>query len=449
MRYFGLTANDRKEMLAQIGVTDIDTLFANIPSDIYLKKPIETLPLGQGELAVERHMVRLAAMNLAAGQVPFFIGAGAYRHHVPAAVDHLIQRSEFLTSYTPYQPEISQGTLQYLFEFQTQVALLTGMEVANASMYDGSTAASEAVLMAQRVTKRRKVIISGNVHPQYVGVIETNQKYMDAPIITQHPAPKGDEDLLPQIDKNTAAVVVQYPDFFGHIQDFTALGRKTAEVGALLIVVVTEIVALGAITPPGAMGADIVVAEGQSLGNGLNYGGPYLGLFATRSKFVRQMPGRLCGQTVDADGKRGFVLTLNTREQHIRREKATSNICTNAGLCALAFTIHLSLLGEVGLKQLAMLNHMMTVQTADALAKLPGAKVLNKSFFNEICVDLGAPAAPIVEKLAARKILVGLPVSRLSPDNPDLKNLLLVAVTETTPPDDIHRLYVALRECLS
>ncbi len=286
------------------------------------------LPDTQGELEVERGLSRLAAKNVAADAAPFFCGAGAYKHHVPAAVDHLIQRSEFLTSYTPYQPEIAQGTLQYLFEFQTQVALLTGMEVANASLYDGSTATAEGVLMAQRITRRPKAILSGSLHPHYGETVETVAALSGQ--VVHAPAKPGQiEDLASLIDDQTACVVVQNPDVFGQIRDLRPIAAAAHAKGALLIAVVTEAVSLGLIEPPGHQDADIVAAEGQSIGNGLNFGGPYVGLFATREKFIRQMPGRLTGETVDAAGKRGYVLTLSTREQHIRREKATSNICTN------------------------------------------------------------------------------------------------------------------------
>ena len=320
-----------------------------MPASARLPGKVSGLPDHLGELEVERAFQDFAAKNVSPSTAPFFIGAGAYRHHVPSTVDYMIQRGEFLTSYTPYQPEITQGTLQYLFEFQTQVSLLTGMEVANASMYDGSTGASEAVLMANRITRRTKALISGGLHPHYRAIIETTAHWQGYSAVAGKADPEGLEDLIAQVDKETSCVVVQNPSFFGHVRDFTKLAAACHAAGALLIVVVTEVVSLGLIKPPGEMGADIVVCEGQSIGNGLGFGGPYVGLFATRDKYVRQMPGRLVGETVDADGKRGFVLTLSTREQHIRREKATSNICTNAGLCALAFTVHLTLAGRGGL----------------------------------------------------------------------------------------------------
>ena len=342
----------------------------------------------------------MAARNTPAGSVPFFVGAGAYRHHVPASVDHLIQRSEFLTSYTPYQPEISQGTLQYLFEFQTQVANLTGMEVANASMYDGSTGTAEAVLMAHRVTRRRKAVLSGGLHPQYRAVVETVSGMAEDAVVALPPDPTGTEAILDAIDGETSCVVVQSPSFYGQLIDLAPIAEKAHAVGALLVAVFTEVVALGAIEPPGAQGADIVVGEGQSIGNPLTFGGPYVGLFATRQKFVRQMPGRLCGETVDAEGRRGFVLTLSTREQHIRRDKATSNICTNSGLCCLAFTIHMTLLGETGLRRLAAINHANAVALADSLSEVPGVSVLNDSFFNEFTIRVPGDAAEVIEALA-------------------------------------------------
>src|ERR1700722_19644197 len=381
MRYLPLTANDRQAMLAKIGAPDIDALFRDVPKEAVVPLSVFDLSETKGEMEVERILAKLASRNMAAGAGPFFCGAGAYKHHVPSAVDHLIQRSEFLTSYTPYQPEISQGTLQYLFEFQTQVALLTGMEVANASLYDGATACAEAVMMANRVTGRRKAVLSGGLHPHYREVCETYGRFVGFELSAQDPGRR--EDPARRVDRHTSGVVVQNPDFFGEVRDYSGLAQTCHDAGALLVVIVTEILSLGAIRPPGEMGADIVAAEGQSLGNALNFGGPHVGLFATRDRFVRQMPGRLAGQTTDAEARRGWVLTLSTREQHIRRERATSNICTNSGLCALAFTIHLALLGEAGLTRLAHVNHAAAVALAERLERIPGLRLVDRTFFNE------------------------------------------------------------------
>ncbi|WP_291826301.1 aminomethyl-transferring glycine dehydrogenase subunit GcvPA [Bosea sp. (in: a-proteobacteria)] len=446
MRYLPLTDTDREDMLARIGVADVDALFSDVPADKLLKAPVD-LPRARGELEVERIMAKMSARNVAASSVPFFVGAGAYKHHVPATVDHLIQRSEFLTSYTPYQPEIAQGTLQYLFEFQTQVAALTGMEVANASMYDGSTGTGEAVLMAHRVTRRKKAVLSGGLHPHYAQVVRTLSEMANDQVVTMLPDVAAGEDVLSQIDDETSCVVVQNPDVFGNLRDLRPIAAKAHAHGALLIAVFTEVVSLGAIVPPGAQDADIVVGEGQSIGNALNFGGPYVGLFAAKSKYIRQMPGRLCGETVDAAGQRGFVLTLSTREQHIRRDKATSNICTNSGLCCLAFTIHMTLLGQAGLERLAQVNHANAVALADALAGVKGVTVLNESFFNEFTVKLPRPAAEVVEALAAKGILGGVPVSRLLPQA-GLDDLLLVASTEVNTNEDRAAFVAALAEVL-
>jgi len=435
MRYLPLSGADREIMLERIGVSAVDALFADAPPEC-LRGQAPDLPRRKGEMAVERELGRLAARNVSAGSVPFFLGAGAYRHHVPATVDHLIQRSEFLTSYTPYQPEIAQGTLQYLFEFQTQAAALTGMEVANASMYDGSTACAEAVLMAQRITRRKRAVLSGGLHPHYAEVARTVCGFAGDSISSLPPDVAASEDIISQIGPDTSCVVVQSPDVFGNLRDLAPIAEAARRAGALLVAVVTEAVSFGLLTSPGAQGADIVVAEGQSIGNALNFGGPYVGLFAARSKFVRQMPGRLCGETVDAEGRRGFVLTLSAREQHIRRDKATSNICTNSGLCCLAFTIHMTLLGGHGLRQLARINHANAVALADRLAALPGVTVLNHSFFNEFTVKLaGRDAADVVERLATRGVLGGVPVSRLLP-GAGLDDLLLVASTEVNTDED-------------
>ena len=452
MRYLPLTSSDRQAMLAVIGAPSIDDLFADVPAEARLSGPIAGLPNHASEMAVERHFSNLARKNMAASHHPFFLGCGAYKHHVPATVDHVIQRGEFLTAYTPYQPEIAQGTLQMLFEFQTQVARLYGCDVANASMYDGSTACWEAIGMAGRITKRKKAILSSGLHPHYVSVARTMAKYTGDTLETGLPtlSPTTDsKDILAAIDGDTSCVVVQYPDILGRIEDLSAIAAKAHEHGALMIAVVTEPVALGAIRAPGEMGADIVVGEGQSLGVGLQFGGPYVGLFACKEKFVRQMPGRLCGETLDAEGKRGFVLTLSTREQHIRREKATSNICTNSGLCALAFSVHMTLLGEKGLRDLALLNHALAVQAADRLVKIPGVELVNDSFFNEFTLRLSSEARPVVRALANKKVLGGVSLGRLFPNVAELENGLVVAVTETASEDDIETFATALQEVLS
>ncbi len=451
MRYLPLTDTDRSAMLGVIGAKNIDDLFVDVPEEARLSGPIAGLPMHAGEMAVERHFAGLARKNMAASHHPFFLGAGAYKHHIPASVDHLIQRGEFLTAYTPYQPEIAQGTLQMLFEFQTQVARLFGCDVANASMYDGSTACWEAIGMAGRITKRSKAVISSGLHPHYVSVAKTMAKYTGDTLDTALPNFAGTDSarLIDAIDGETSCVVVQYPDILGRIEDMSAIAAKAHEHGALLVAVVTEPVALGAIKSPGEMGADIVVGEGQSIGVGLQFGGPYVGLFACKEKFVRQMPGRLCGETVDASGKRGFVLTLSTREQHIRREKATSNICTNSGLCALAFSVHMTLLGEAGLRQLAEINHARAVQVADRLTQIVGVELVNDNFFNEFTLRLPIEARGVVHKLAEKSILGGVSLGRLYPGASEIENGLLVAVTEVVSDEDIEAFATALQEILA
>ncbi|HEY1606218.1 MAG TPA: aminomethyl-transferring glycine dehydrogenase subunit GcvPA [Allosphingosinicella sp.] len=452
MRYLPLADADRQEMLRAIGADSVESLFVDVPAAARLDGAIRGLPDHESEMAVERRLSAMARRNLAAGDVPFFLGCGAYRHHIPASVDHLIQRGEFLTSYTPYQPEIAQGTLQALFEFQTQVARLYGCEVANASMYDGSTACWEAIGMARRITRRSKAILSSGLHPHYVSVAKTMARFTGDELVTALPALDAGPDiaaLLDRIDGETSCIVVQYPDILGRIGDLSELAERAHEAGALLVAVVTEPVALGLIRAPGEMGADIVVGEGQSIGVGLNFGGPYVGLFATRDKYVRQMPGRLAGETVDAEGKRGFVLTLSTREQHIRREKATSNICTNSGLCALAFTIHMTLLGETGLRRLATVNHAGAVAAAERLAKVPGVELVNGGFFNEFTLRLPREARPVVRMLAEKGVLGGVSLGRLYPGVESLERGLVVAVTETTSEEDVEALADALGEALA
>lgn len=449
MRYLPLSDSDRSAMLEKVGAASIDELFRDVPKEARLNGPIDGLPMHASEMAVERDLNAMARKNMVAGEVPFFLGCGAYKHHVPASVDHLIQRGEFLTAYTPYQPEIAQGTLQVLFEFQTQVARLLGCEVANASMYDGSTACWEAIGMARRITRKSKAIISSGLHPHYVSVCNTMAKFTGDKLETALPtldAATDAERLIASIDDETSCVVVQYPDILGRITDLTPIAEAAQAKGALLIAVVTEPVALGLIKAPGEMGADIVVGEGQSIGVGLQFGGPYVGLFATREKFVRQMPGRLAGETVDAEGKRGFVLTLSTREQHIRREKATSNICTNSGLCALAFSIHLTLLGEKGLTGLANMNHARACEAAERLSAIPGVRLVNDSFFNEFTLELPIEARPAVHAMVEKGVLGGVSLGRLYPGVDSLKNGLVIAVTEVVSDADIGALETALKE---
>ena len=370
MRYIPNSPEERDEMLEIVGLKSADELFRSIPKDVQLNRALKvTEPLSEPE--VIGAMESLAAKNTAATKTSF-LGAGVYSHFSPTVVDHLIQRSEFFTSYTPYQPEVTQGTLQYIFEFQTLVCQLTGMEVANASMYDGSTSMAEAFLMAQRVTRRDKVVIAETVHPEYLEVAKTYTQHGDLKIETVHFDKETGRVLdneLNKLDDKTAAFVVQSPNFFGCIEDLQSLAEKAHAVGALLIVVVTEAISFGLLSP-GEAGADIVVAEGQSFGVPMSYGGPHVGLFATKDKYVRNMPGRLAGIAYDKNGNRGFVLTLATREQHIRREKATSNICTNQGLIALAATIYMETMGKKGLQEVAYQNAQKTAYAAKEIAKI-------------------------------------------------------------------------------
>ncbi len=448
MRWLPHTEADRRAMLDRIGAASVNDLFSDVPADL-LDPPLD-LPPAADEIEIERSFRELSARNRAAGDGPFFLGAGAYRHHIPAAVDALIQRGEFLTSYTPYQPEISQGTLQTLFEFQTQVALLTGCDVANASLYDGSTACAEAALMAARITRRNRVAVAAGLHPHWRDTLATYARFAG---LALDPLPAAEPGTWPEaaaaLPDDCAAVLLPYPDGFGAVGDLRPWADAAHAAGALLIVAVPEVVALGALRAPGSDGADIVVAEGQSLGIGLAFGGPYLGLFATRDRYVRNLPGRIVGETVDAEGRRTHVLTLAAREQHIRRGRATSNICTNSGLCALAFSVHLALLGETGLTRLARLNHEAAVRTADRVAAVGGVSVRNAAFFNEFVVTLDRPAAAVAATVANRHgILAGVPAARLWPGRADLANHLLIAATELTTDADIDRLAAALQETL-
>jgi glycine dehydrogenase subunit 1 len=415
MRYLPLTDKNRQEMLAKIGVASVDDLFIDVPETARLKAPVD-LPPAKSELQVERFMVNCANQNRPAGEGPFFLGAGLYNHHIPATVDYIIQRSEFLTAYTPYQPEIAQGTLQVIFEYQSMIALLTGQDVANASMYDGATSCAEAVLMAMRLTGRKKIKIATPLNPDYEDVLNSYLwNYGDAQL---------DHDIHP--DDQTACILVQSPDFFGTPHDLNDMRQKCDQTGAKLIVVISEILSLGLLPAPHQ--ADIVCGEAQSLGLPMSYGGPHLGFFACRQDYIRQMPGRLCGQTTDVDGKPSFVLTLNTREQHIRRDKATSNICTNQGLCALAFTTHLSLLGEEGFKHLAKINHERASLLSQKLSAVQGVTIENKFFFNEFVIRLSKDARKTAQSLLEDQIIAGLPLDG---------NRLLVCATEMTSDEDM------------
>ena len=446
MRYIPNSPEERVEMLEIVGLKSADELFRSIPQDVQLNRALNiTEPLAESE--VIGAMEDFAAANTASRK-PSFLGAGVYSHFSPTIVDHLIQRSEFFTSYTPYQPEISQGTLQYIFEFQTLIAQLTGMDVANASMYDGSTATAEAVLMAQRVTRRDKFLVAETVHPEYDEVTKTYTQHGDSIFETigfdKSTGRVLDEDLN-KLDDKTAALVVQSPNFFGCVEDLQALADKAHAVGALLIVVVTEAISLGLLKTPGTCGADIVVGEGQSFGIPMSYGGPHLGLFACKEKYVRNIPGRLVGIAYDKNGNRGFVLTLATREQHIRREKATSNICTNQGLIALAATIYMEAMGKKGLQEVAMQNAQKTAYAKKQIASLEGFSIpFSAPTFNEFVVRAPQNANEILETLRTENGIVGgLALSKYYAGS---DNDFLVCVTETNTKAQIDDLVVGLRE---
>ncbi|MFN2405443.1 MAG: aminomethyl-transferring glycine dehydrogenase subunit GcvPA [Pyrinomonadaceae bacterium] len=446
MRYIPNSPEERTEMLEAIGLTSAEQLFDSIPQELRLQRPLNT-PAALSEIELLDKFERLGQQNAAARRTSF-LGAGAYSHYVPTIVDHIISRSEFFTAYTPYQPEISQGTLQTIFEFQTLVCQLTGMEVANASMYDGSTALAEAVLMAERVTRRSKVISSAAVHPQYLEVVNTYVQHagidLELANFDQNTGLAG-AALAEAVDDQTAAIVVQSPNFFGCVEDLTALADAAHAKGALLVVAITEAMSLGMLRSPGACGADIVVAEGQSFGVPLSFGGPYVGLFATRDKYARQIPGRLVGEAYDKKGRRGFVLTLATREQHIRREKATSNICTNEGLIALAATVYLETMGRRGIQEAA---HQCLQKAAYAARRIRSVNGFSLPFtgpcFNEFVVRGPIPAVELLSRLAKDKSIEGgIALSRYLPDR---DKDFLVCVTETNTREQIDALVAALSE---
>jgi glycine cleavage system P protein (glycine dehydrogenase) subunit 1 len=440
-RYIPASEADRASMLREIGVSGIEDLFATIPVDLRLRTPLTLAPaLSEQELLAEMSRRTLESRQPDPGAQ--FLGGGAYRHHTPALVDHLISRTEFYSSYTPYQPEISQGTLQAIFEFQTLICQLTELEISNASMYDGASALAEAILMAERMTHGGRVVVSDRLHPEYLRVCRTHLANLDIKLTVFGARPDGSADpegARRALREGTAcAVVVQHPNFFGCLEEIEALASVAREADAHLIVAVTEPVALGLLKGPGKQGADIVVGEGQSFGVPLSFGGPYLGFMAARQSFLRNMPGRIVGETRDADGRRGYVLTLSTREQHIRREKATSNICTNEGLCALIASIFLAVAGRAGLRELATHNHAKASYARRRLAAPRGLSLpYTAPSFNEFTVRLPVPAEQAVRVLLGRGLVAGIPLSRYFPE---MERDLLVCVTETNPRAEIDRL---------
>lgn len=429
MRYLSLSKEDRIKMLNEIGCKGVDELFDSLPAEFLQKSPIKNLELHKSEQEVESVLTKMAKKNRSISDGPFFLGAGVNKHHIPASVDHLIQRSEFLTSYTPYQPEISQGTLAVIFQFQSIISLLTGMEIANASMYDGPTALAEACLMAIRIKKKKNIAVFGSVNPEYINVTKTFLDLAESKFV--------DSD---SIADDCAALIVQYPDFNGEIQNLDEIREFCNQKDILLIVLNSEILSFGLINPPSQ--ADIVVGEAAGLGVSPNFGGPLLGYFATKKEYVRQAPGRICGLTTDLDGKESYVLTLNAREQHIRREKATSNICSNQGLCATAFTIHVSLLGEVGFKKLALINHKKAVDLTKMLQTVKNIRIVNNSFFNEFTIELNKDANLVNKELLKENIIGGF----VDPKN---INQMIIAVNELTSNDDMDQLVKALNKILN
>jgi len=447
MRYIPHTEGEVRQMLAAIGVDSVADLFSTIPASLRLKRPLN-LPEPLVEADLVREFKRLAAIDATTTSHLAFLGGGAYDHFIPAAVDHLISRSEFYTAYTPYQPEISQGTLQAIFEFQTLICQLTGMDQANASMYDGASACAEAILMAARSRKRKKVLLSGALHPAYRATVETYCRYLDLDLVTIPWAADGTTDpavLEKMLDDQTAGLMVGYPNFFGVIEDLARLAERVHRRNGLLITAVQEPVALGLLKSPGELGADIVVGEGQSFGIPLSFGGPYLGFFAARREAIRSMPGRLVGESVDRDGRRGFVLTLATREQHIRREKATSNICSNQALCALIATVYLSLLGRQGLRRVAEINYAKAAYARRAIRAIDGFSLPFKGpVFNEFVVEAESGAEGVLTDLEQAGILGGIYLGRLFPESAEMRGRFLVCVTEQHSRKDIDALVAAL-----
>jgi len=444
MSYSPHTEADRAAMLAEIGVKRIEDLFADVPARV--RFPKLAVPEPCSEMETLRELMDLAESNAEAQHYPMFLGAGAYNHYSPSIVNHLILRGEFLTAYTPYQPEISQGTLQVIYEYQSMIAALTGMEVANASHYDGATSMAEAIIMAysHHREKRKKIILSPAIHPQYRAVARTYTQGLGLDLVGDEDPENDLPELVKRLDSDAALLIVQSPNFFGQIENLEGLAAEAHAVGALLCVV-TDPISLGMLKPPGQFGADIVVGEGQSLGVPLSYGGPYVGFFATRKEYVRKMAGRLVGEAKDKDGRRGFVLTLSTREQHIKRERATSNICTNQGLMAIAATIYLSTLGKNGLRKVAELCWHKSHYAAERIAALPGYEVETaKPFFQEFVVRCPEPVAEINARLFDERGIIG--GYDLSNEYAHLPQHMLVCVTEMNTQDEIEELVEALEE---
>jgi glycine dehydrogenase subunit 1 len=439
-RYIPHTERDVRHMLDVIGVSDLEALFACVPEKLRLSRALD-LPRAASEQEVVAELSRLAARNASSESHDWFLGAGTYAHYVPAAVPALASRAEFYTAYTPYQPEISQGTLQTIFEWQTLVCALTGMEVSNASLYDGASATAEAVLMAMRVTRRARVVVAAGLHPHYADVLRSYLRALDVEIVSAASAAAALEGA---VDDRTACVVVQQPAFLGTVSDLRAAAAAAHARGALLVAVTTEALSLALLRAPGELGADIACGEAQSFGVPMSLGGPALGFLASRERFVRQMPGRLCGQTEDAQGRRGFVLTLSTREQHIRREKATSNICTNQGLCLLLATIYLSLLGRVGLRKLARINYAKAEYAKRRVRETRGLHLpLAAPTFNEFAVGVPDSGATALARAEAAGIVGGLD---LAPYEPELGAAVLVCTTELASRAAIERLVAALAD---
>ena len=447
MRFIPHTEQDIRQMLADIGVKNIDELFDSIPGSLRLNNKLLDLPPSLPESELTEHLNELQKRNTTSENGSVFLGAGAYRHFSPVLIDHLVSRGEFATSYTPYQPEVSQGTLQAIFEFQTMICLLTGMEIANASMYDGASSMAEAVIMANRINRRSEFLVSQAIHPEYRTVMDTYTRGSKFDLKEVPYTSEGATDLeyiLKNLTENTSAVVIQSPNFFGTVEEYGSLTETLAKNGTLLIVAVAEALSLGILKPPGQRGADIVVGEGQSFGLPVSFGGPYVGFFATREKYLRQMPGRLAGETKDQNGKRAYVLTLSTREQHIRRERATSNICTNQGLCALAATIFLSTLGKQGLREMAILNVRKAHYLKNCLKRIPQFEIKFRAHsFNEFVLECPRPAEEILQALKQDQIIGGYPLEQ---HYPELKNCLLICATELSSQEEMDRLVNNLKK---